>query len=349
MIRSRLADAVGAGLALLLAGSVTLSAQVEGAGEPWPALATLAAAVLLYVAGRVLAPAVPLVVGVAVGATALVVAVSPAALSGSAVAPPLGYGNADAALYALLAGLAAIAAVTAAGDRWQTGAVLLVVALVLVTGLTGSVAGLVSALAVLAVLAGTLTVGRPARRTVLLAGVGLVLVTQLAVVGLAATHRPPDPLSPVHEVAGAALSERRLDLWSDAVVIAARHPVTGAGPYTFPTASPTARSDPDTRQAHSATLQMAAETGWPGAAALLGLLLWAVARPLLTAGRSVGAGVLAATAMASLAVQASVDYVLDFPVVVMTAALVLGVGTGAATARATVGAPPGSPRERTGG
>jgi O-antigen ligase len=91
--------------------------------------------------------------------------------------------------------------------------------------------------------------------------------------------------------------------------------------------SPTARADPDTREAHSVTLQMAAETGWPGAAVVLLLLLWAVARPLVDTPADRPTVVITATAAGALAVHASIDYVLGFPAVVAVAAFVLGAGT----------------------
>jgi hypothetical protein len=75
---------------------------------------------------------------------------------------------------------------------------------------------------------------------------------------------------------------------------------------------------------------MAAETGWVGGAALLCLVLWAAGRPLLTDTRVRGAGpaVVAAVSLTAMAVHGAIDYVLAFPAVVVTAALVLGVGTG---------------------
>jgi hypothetical protein len=74
---------------------------------------------------------------------------------------------------------------------------------------------------------------------------------------------------------------------------------------------------------------MAAETGWPSAVLLLGLFLWATTRALMTAASEgqPGAATIAATSAAALAVHSTVDYVLNFPVLVAAAAVVLGAGT----------------------
>jgi O-antigen ligase len=248
----------------------------------------------------------------------------------SPLAPPLGYSNANAALYVQATALAAIAAVTTAREGLRLFALALTGGLVLLTISTDSLAGLVTGLAVVAALLSTMSGWRPRRRVLTAVLVAAVLAVQVVVLVLGATYRPPSRgQSSVQAAAASSLSERRLALWHDGISLAVEHPLVGVGPQTFPQTSPTARANPDTRETHSAPLQMAAETGWLGGAALLCLLLWAVVRPLLTEpDKGVRAEVvITAAATTGLALHASVDYVLMFPVVVITAALVLGIGT----------------------
>jgi O-antigen ligase len=327
--RSRLADAVGAGLLLLVATAIVVSAQVNDAGNPWPALAVLILAATAYAAGRLVAPVLPVFAGLVLSANLIMLFCVPSALSGQPSAPPLGYANADAALYVQTSALAAMAALAAHG-AWRAIAGISTSLLVVLAALIGSLAGFLTGSIVLVALLTTLSRRRLPRRTVLTACLGLVLAAHVAVLALGVTYRSPDIRSPtVDNVAAASLSARRLSLWSDAITIAAEHPVTGVGPRTFPTTSPTARAHPDTREAHSATLQMAAEAGWPCAVLLLCLFLWATARALFTMTNEgqAGAATIAATSAAALAVHSTVDYVLNFPVLVATAAVVLGAGT----------------------
>jgi O-antigen ligase len=331
--RSRLADLVGAGLLLSVAAAVVASALIDGAGNPVPALATLTTAALAYVAGRLLAPVAQFVTVLVAGTLAVLIFFSQFVWLVVPNGLPLGYSNANSALYVQVTALVAIAALAATSDRWRTFSLLVAGGLALLAVGTGSLAGLLTGLAVLAALLATLTGSWQPRRIVLAGCLCLVLGAHLTVVLLAATYQPHDETSPAYAAVESSLSERRLALWSDALALAADHPLTGVGPREFPVTSPTAQADPDTREAHSATLQMAAETGSAGAVALLGLLLWAAIRPLLTPPRELvtGRAVVAATAATALAVHSAVDYVLSFPVVVATAALVLGVGTSRST------------------
>jgi O-antigen ligase len=121
-----------------------------------------------------------------------------------------------------------------------------------------------------------------------------------------------------------ALTERRLELWHDALVIVGEHPVTGAGLDRFEELSPTARSDRDARWAHHEFLQLGAETGVPGLALMVALFAWGFVRLAAGApstGRAIAAGGLAAAGMA-----ASVDYVFHFAAVPIAAAVLLGAG-----------------------
>jgi O-antigen ligase len=123
-------------------------------------------------------------------------------------------------------------------------------------------------------------------------------------------------------VATSALTERRVALWHDALVIAGRYPATGAGFHRFEQLSPTARSDPDARWAHNEYLQVAAETGIPGLILVTSLVLWgflALARePVLTSKAVAAAG------LAAVAIHASIDYVFHFVAIPVSAAALLG-------------------------
>jgi O-antigen ligase len=127
-----------------------------------------------------------------------------------------------------------------------------------------------------------------------------------------------------------ALSQRRAQLWHDAVAIAAQHPVTGTGAGGFARLAPTA-ADTDTTAAHSLLLGVAAETGWVGASLLAAVMVWALARSGLDGGTAVQAVVVAAWTAFQL--QTAIDYIGSSWAVVMTAALVTGLASSGAAAR----------------
>jgi O-antigen ligase len=323
----RLADAVGAGLVVLVAAAVLLSTTVNDAGSPWPVLTTLSAAAVAYAVGRVLAPIIPAVALLAVGALVVYFLTDPLALAGAATVPPLWYANANAAFYVQVGALAAVATAAVSEPRWRTATGLSAAFVLLLNAVTGSLAGFVTGLGVLIALLWTLLSSRWPRRGLLVAAAALVLAAHLTALALGAAYQSENATSATQAVATSSLSERRLQLWGDAVNIASDHPLIGIGSRQFRVTSPTALADPDTAEAHSATLQMAAETGWAGGAALLCLLVWAAIRPLIGSGADRALAVITAAAMTGLALHAAVDYVLSFPVVAATAALVLGVGT----------------------
>ena len=134
-----------------------------------------------------------------------------------------------------------------------------------------------------------------------------------------------------HLAARSELTQRRVSLWTDAVHLARHEPLVGYGPQSFATASPTAASDPDTRAAHSELLQVAAETGLVGAGLLLALVGWAYLA--LAHAAQPGPAVVGAVAWSAFALHALVDYVANFPLVVATAGLALGLAIGPYSAR----------------
>ena len=266
-----------------------------------------ATALVAWALGVLLArvhPALPgATVGVAVGCLFLVN--YRGVMDGSGAAP-LGYENANAALVAAaVAGLLCAGLHSPSPLRWPCYAVA-GLATALSVALVGSRAGAVCCLLLIAlwpfVRRGTRTAWQIASACTIAAGV-------LAVLLLGAFYAPLKS-SPL---VNSTLSEVRIRLWADALELARSSPVTGVGPGNFARLSPTARGDSDLVWAHSAPMQVLAELGLVGLAALLLLLaflVWHLGR---------GAAVLAV-----LALQPMIDYVLDSPLVVAVFALVLG-------------------------
>lgn len=153
---------------------------------------------------------------------------------------------------------------------------------------------------------------------------GLTAVVSTALLALAATGvgwLATMSSWPEHLGVTRSLSRVRHQLWSDALALWREHPVTGGGPGAFVAASPLAASDTDLASAHSSMLQVGSELG------LVGCLLFAI---LLLAGLAVasrGARAPALIGMASwtaLGVHSMIDHLYEFPVVTLSAGLVLG-------------------------
>ena len=123
------------------------------------------------------------------------------------------------------------------------------------------------------------------------------------------------------------ITQVRVALWRDALVLMKEEPVLGVGPGRFASESPTASSDEDLRWAHNEFLQTGAETGLLGFALTVSIFLWGFAA--LWLGPPGPLAALAAAALALLGIHASVDYVLHFPAVALAGAAVVGTGLGA--------------------
>jgi O-antigen ligase len=327
-------DRVGAALLVAFLGWAWLSAFVNHT-TAWPLTALVAMVAAVYRAARAHPDNLDVLAGGLVVFLFAAALVHPAVASGGPTAPPLGYGNADGALFGLGVAAAALLAVRTAQPArmvWWSAAI----ALLLVTAATTSRAATVLALTVVAVARVARRWGPtmqrwclPAVPLLLAAGVALTVVWAA---GVSTPERGP---------AEAALSSRRVQLWSDAVDMIRANPWFGVGPGRFQVESPTARRFPDTDQTHSEYLQTAAETGLPGAALLTGLVCWTFAS-LRRPGRDSRAVVIAGTAAAALAVQALIDYVGHFPVLVVLAVALVGAagaGSAAPAAQARTGTP----------
>ncbi|MGH8900413.1 MAG: LamG-like jellyroll fold domain-containing protein [Egibacteraceae bacterium] len=316
-------DAVDAAGAALLAVTLLWVGVAAGGGEgdPRHAVWILSSSGLTLVAARSLTRAHAWLVPALVYAAVTVLALD--AGPGLALQDPLGYANASAALYFL-----------------ATGAALMVFArfprpLVRIVSLWAAVATGVlpllsdvkaSAFLVCAYPLAFLVASRPRGMRVLLrVGVALVLSTLAATLVLGITYGERSRPSVISAVIDATLTERREQMWHDALRITRSEPVLGIGTGRFPQVSPTALAHQDQPQAHSEYLQMAAEAGLPGLVLCVALVLWAFAR--LRVGSPDAGTAVAAVALTGIGIHAGIDYILQFPEVPIAAAALVGAGS----------------------
>jgi O-antigen ligase len=311
-------DAAGVGLVAAFAGWTVVSAAVRG-GNPIPQLVLLVTATAAYALGRLQGRdhAVRVATVIVLVILTMTLASGPGAFAGGPLDPPLGYGNANGALYAL--GVAAAAVIARASNRasirW-VGAILAVL-LLMFTVLTTSKAATVLAGGIVMVALGAHRLGRG----VLLVAPALVFAAVAATVVVGVTRGFLEP--PGVE---AVLTERRADLWHEALEITAQAPAFGAGPGGFADTSPTALSDPDARWAHSAYLQTAAETGIPGTLLLGAVTLWSFGA-LFRSQQDLRLVVIGAAAASAFALHAAIDYLVHFPALVVLMALLVGMAS----------------------
>lgn len=229
------------------------------------------------------------------------------------------YGNARAALY-VLGGGAALALALRAGPGIARRLSLLGGGLLL---LLPFAVGAHAAAAGSVIVASGATLARPGRGRTLLVGAGALLATALTVsialgVNQEAGRKPPLPPVLLDE-----LTERRLQLWADALVQAREHPISGIGLGQFANESPVAQSDADAGWAHHEPLQFAAEAGIPAAALAIAVTWWLFVG-LGQQRDDRGQQVLVLT-VAALGVNAHVDYVLHTPLVLLAGVAVASV------------------------
>lgn len=312
-------EASGLILSLLFAVWLALSSKLAG-GDAGPAVALLGASVAAFLIGWLSSRSAPWVMPV----TVVVVVMSGTFAgwqAGDLTTTLLGYSNADSALY-LQATAAAMSIVVLV--RSALGTIIGLVMVAVFAGLTlvaGSIAGSSLLLLLCAAFAGSWR--RP--RMVIAGAASFTALILLLMTWLGSSYQS-ESAGPAVEVAARWLSQNRLQLWSDALELLEDHPWIGVGPGRFRYASATASDDEDLRWAHNDFLQQAAETGTVGLILMLALFgsvfmyLWRAApQPLAAIG---------AAAVAVLAIQASVDYVLHFPPVVLACAGLTGLAAG---------------------
>ena len=231
----------------------------------------------------------------------------------------LGYANAAAAFHlaCVAAGLMAVARLrnTDLKVAASAGAVACGFVPWLTTALTSALLVLVLPMALVA-----RHLGWRVRGLVVWVAVGAIAVIACTV-AIAATY---DGRGPVDWLVAQTLSGNRGLLWAEAFDAAVANPVEGVGTSRFSQVSATAADDLDLRWAHNEFLQIAAETGLPGFALSLALLLWVFTR-FWAGGRDAATGV-AAAGLAAMVVAASIDYVWHFPAVTLATAAIAGAG-----------------------
>jgi len=300
--RSVVAGWTGAVLAAALASWALMNDPGAPDGAKVAAMVLLGSA--CWVAGSQLADARPEVPGLVVAglAAALMLLSLPESLTSASSAAPLGYANANGALVSVgLAGF--LLSVPHLPPHLRPAGLVAGVACLLAEVAIGSAAGLVTCVLLLLVVPNL----RLGRRIAWQATGALTLVVGTVGVVLVGRRSLPD------EIVAPSVGTTRQELWSDALAMAAGHPVRGVGSGRFAQYSEAAHGDPDLAWAHSGPLQLAAELGWVGFAIAACLMAWMV----LALGRF-------AALLGVLALQPMMDYTLHFPAVVALSSALLG-------------------------
>ncbi len=242
------------------------------------------------------------------------------------------YANAQGAVgvqLVALTGLVLHTGVSARGDGGQAAHLFAVGVAILVIGVllaarSDAAAILVLPTAILMALALGYRNGPPRGLTALAATALLALAT--TTVGWLATLT----VWPEHLRSARSLSQARHTLWSDALALWRQHPFTGAGPGSFRDHSELAASRPDLEAVHSSVLQVGSELGLVGCVLLAALLIAGLA----LAGRGDRASsLIAMAAWTALGIHSVIDHLYEFPVVTLTAGLVLGWASSAPARR----------------
>lgn len=302
---------VGALLVAAAIGWTLWTGRVDGA-NPWPTAIGFAAVAGAYAAGtRLHAVRWTVTATPAIAGAALLLALEPFT-SGS---EPLGYGNANGALYAMLAfaGVRALVAERATAARSRRAAAAFTTVCVGGLALTGS-AGAAGAFAAAVAIAGVaMAVRRP---WAAIPGAATALVLVLGVVGAIGAGAGPD--RPADDSFGI-----RVQLWRAAVDELRDDPLEGAGAGRFEAVNPVS-DDVDLRRAHSLPLEHAAEQGAPGLVLLLALPGWALARLWSVRERRPAYVAVASAVIICTAAQGCFDWVLVEPAITLPAAALVG-------------------------
>jgi O-antigen ligase len=322
-----LVDVLGALLWAGLLGWVVTTARTPDAAAPLRDLLLLTAAA--YVLARLVSRLHPWAVHVVVATAVTTVAVWHLGGMLSVLAiDPLGYANASAALYLTGCACALVVVARARRREMRTAATCsAVVCAVLPWADTAFAAGLLVLPMPAALVSRELGVRV---RQVILTSAAVALLALGATVAIGTAWRSG---SVIDVVVAQTLSGNRAQLWSEALDLMVSSPGRGVGTNRFAAASPTASGDEDLRWAHNEYLQLGAETGAPGLALAVALLVWVFLR-LAVGPRDQGTAV-AAIGLAGASITASIDYVWHFPAVLVAVAALAGAGGGVRRQRLT--------------
>lgn len=306
-------DGMGGAFLFLTIGAAMVGASAQG-GAAGPVVTLLLATAGVVVVGRLVGRLHRALVPAAVAIVAVALALTSGVLDPGPLGGPFGYRNATGAFYAQ----AAVAALmVAAAIRWWPLRLVAIGAAAWFAAVAATLsAAAAAALLLVAVALVALGGSRAARGSVV--AVALIFVIVLAgTVALGAGYRPG-----ANGVFVRALTERRLALWHESLVLIADHP-GGVGPGRFQDVAPTALRDRDARWAHNEFLQQGVELGWAGIVLVVLLFLWGFARLWAHPAPDLFVA-LGAVSLAALGIHASVDYVLHFPAVPLAAVALVG-------------------------
>lgn len=313
-------DLVGFVLVASLAAWTTLVGLFTG-GDPIPALAMFGAVLGAFGVARSVSLRIP---WLAPAAVVLAGALLPFVPVGGTVATgqrfgPLQYANASALFYVVVAAAGGMLTVKAEGRSMRLVGALAMTAAAASVAVSGSEA----AVGLLLLLPVAALVRRPPTvRRFVVSGAILVLAAVATTALLGMLHAAPGGPQTFENLASTAFTERRLDLWRDALQIVAHAPGTGVGPGEFSSHSPTSLRDQDAVAAHDEYLQVAAELGLPGLLLALLVTLWGFWR--LHRAVPDRAASFAAAALTAAGIHASVDYVLHAPAILVAVVTLLG-------------------------
>jgi O-antigen ligase len=315
-------DAVDLAGAALLAATIIWVAvtTAAGRGDAVPAILLLSASAITLVVARSITRLhrwfVPFLVWAAVALCAA------SAGPGLAAQDPLGYANASAALFFLATAAALMVFARCSRPLVRIGSLWAAVA----AGVLPWIGNAQAAAVLVCILPLPLIVPLRHRGVrLLLAGGALAVCSTLGATILLGLAYHGHGTGLLHTVVDATLTERRVQMWHDALSITRSSPALGIGPRRFRLMSPTALAHQDQPEAHSEYLQMAAETGLVGLALCLGLALWGFTR--LWVDPSDAGTAVAAIAFTGVGIHAGIDYILHFPAVLIAAAALLGAGS----------------------
>ncbi|MEV6765546.1 O-antigen ligase family protein [Streptomyces sp. NPDC051105] len=319
--RRNVSDAVG----VVVLGACAVWPLLSAAGRdgrPEGVLLAVLAVAAGYAAGRmsgalwpVAAPCVGALAGLALAAA------TPEVAAGPQFTTPLGHAGAVAALLILATGGVCCAAWATSVPALRFGLRALAAGIAVTGAATGSAMGCAASAAVLLC---SLAAGRLRRRGPVVAGLALAATVVTGTVWAVAANVLPGGLT---TALSDHLTERRVQLWRDALHLARHNSALGVGPGRFGELSGTASEVllPDGKP-HSAPLQQAAEQGLLGVLLLAAAFCW-ILYALWRSARSTPVVLTAGAALTALAAVAAVGDALSFTTVSAGAGLLAGLAT----------------------